>query len=120
MHNLFVHGTLRRGCRNNGILAAGTLIGGAETALDYALCLIEGKPLVTKRPQSRIKGEVYSVSDEVLQLVDRLKGHPRVNKRELVSVRLADGTEVEAWLYFHIQPMRNSVLVESGDFTASK
>jgi gamma-glutamylcyclotransferase (GGCT)/AIG2-like uncharacterized protein YtfP len=120
MHYLFAHGTLRQGCVNNGLMAGGALLGAAETSEEYALCLIDEKPVVTKRPLSTIKGEVYSVSDEMLIVLDRFNTHPRVNKRELVSVKLADGTGVEAWLYFYIQPMRNSVFIETGDYAGQK
>lgn len=120
MDYLFVHGTLRRGCRDNGLLADGTFSGRAETAQHYALCLVNEKPLVTKRPVSAIKGEVYAVTDEMLRLVDRFAGHPRVNRRELVSVQLEDGQTVEAWLYFYIQPLHNAALIESGEYAELK
>jgi len=120
MDYLFVHGTFRRGGKDNGQIAAGTFLGLAETAQQYALCVINEKPLITKRPVSAIKGEVYSATEDLLKLVDRLAGHPRVNRRELVSVQLEDGQTVDAWLYFYLQPLHNAVLIESGDFFGPK
>ncbi|HCL81336.1 MAG TPA: gamma-glutamylcyclotransferase [Nitrospiraceae bacterium] len=120
MHNLFIHGTLRRGCSNNNLLSGADFIGSAETAEDYALFMVDKKPLITKRPVSKIKGDVYSITEEMMTMVDRLKGNPRINKREVVSVKLEDGKTIEAWLYFHIHPLRNSVLIESGDYTEKK
>jgi gamma-glutamylcyclotransferase (GGCT)/AIG2-like uncharacterized protein YtfP len=116
MPYLFAHGTFRKGGRNNNLIESAISLGHAVTEQDYALYTIKGKPVVTKLPQTKIKGEVYAVSDEALTLVDRLEGHPRINKRDLVPVKLEDGNTVEAWLYFHIQPLRESVLIESGEY----
>ena len=120
MDYLFVHGTLRRGGSNNGLLSDCAFLGPAETAQQYALYLINRKPMITKLPTSTIKGDVYSVTDEMLLLVDRFSGHPRVNRRELVAVQLEDGKTVDAWLYFYIQPLHNPILIESGEYTELK
>jgi gamma-glutamylcyclotransferase (GGCT)/AIG2-like uncharacterized protein YtfP len=120
MHSLFVYGTLKQGGRNNGLIAEATPLGSAITVEDYTLFIVKNKPVVTKRPVTKIKGEVYSVTDVMLTLVDRFQGHPRINKRELVQVKLEDGSAIEAWLYFHVQPLRDSVLIESGEYTEQK
>jgi gamma-glutamylcyclotransferase (GGCT)/AIG2-like uncharacterized protein YtfP len=120
MNYLFAHGTLRRGHKNNGLIKGADLVGHAETTQEYALFVVNHKPLITKRPVSKIKGEIYSVTEDALTMVDRFKGHPRINKRELVAVKMEDGSEIEAWLYFHIQPLRNSVLIEDGEYKEHK
>jgi gamma-glutamylcyclotransferase (GGCT)/AIG2-like uncharacterized protein YtfP len=56
----------------------------------------------------------------MLMLIDRFQGHPRINKRELVPVKLEDGSSVDAWIYFHIQPLRDSKLVDSGEYIEQK
>lgn len=116
MPNLFVHGKLRKGGCDCGLIAGASLLGYAETEQEFALFMVNKSPFVTKRPVCRIKGEVYSMTDDMLALIDRLEGHPRVNKRELVPVKLSDGSAVEAWLYFYGQPLQNSVLIESGEY----
>lgn len=120
MSYLFVYGTFRKGCSDEKLIAGAETLGTAETVEQYALCLINKKPVVTKRPMSTIKGEVYSLTDEMLTKVDRLEKHPHINKRELVPVKLNDGNVVEALLYFHMQPLRDSVFIESGDYTEAK
>ncbi len=117
MPNLFVYGTFRKGYSEEKLIAGADLLGPAETVEQYALCLINNKPVVTKRPMSTIKGEVYSLTEEMLTKIDRLRRHPHINKRELVTVKLNDGNVVEAWLYFHMHPLRDSVFIESGDYT---
>lgn len=120
MPYLFVYGTFRMGCSEEKLIAGADLLGSAETVEQYALCLVNNKPVVTKRPMSTIKGEVYSLTEEMLTMVDRLRKHPHINKRELVPVKLNDGNTVEAWLYFHMHPLRESVFIESGDYTETK
>jgi len=117
MDYLFTHGTLRRGCENSALISAGTFLGRAETAQRYTLCIVNRKPVITKNPVSTIKGEVYSVTSEILTAVDRFASHPRINRRELVPVQLEDGKTVDAWIYFYIQPLHNQTLIESGDYT---
>ncbi len=116
MPYFFAHGVLRKGGRNNSLVSAATFLGNGETVEDYALFTMNNKCVVTKRPVSKIKGEVYYVTDQMLTLVDRFEGHPRINKRELVGVRLEDGSTTEAWVYFHVQPLRQSILAESGEY----
>jgi len=120
MHCLFVHGSLRRGCRDNGLISAGTFLNRAETAKHSALCPVNEKPPVVKRPVSVIKGEVYSVTDEMLTVVKRIMGQKRINQRELVPVRFEDGQTVDAWLYFYIQPLHSYTLIESGEYVELK
>ena len=120
MHDLFVHGRLRPGCGGPGPVSDAPFLGSAQTAQEYSLCIIKARPFVIKREASAIKGEVYSVDDPVLKLVDRLEGHPHVTRRELVPVRLEDGNTIDAWLYFYVQPLHDYTLVESGDFALWK
>ncbi|MGD0282101.1 MAG: gamma-glutamylcyclotransferase [Dissulfurispiraceae bacterium] len=116
MVNVFIHGNMRSRGKDNKFISGAILLGHAETKSDFALVLIKGDPYVTKRPVSKIKGEVYSVDDNLLGLIDRLNKHKRITRRELVNVRLEDGHETEAWMYFYTEPLNNSVLVESGDY----
>ncbi|HMK61182.1 MAG TPA: gamma-glutamylcyclotransferase family protein [Dissulfurispiraceae bacterium] len=117
MPYIFAHGTLRKGGRNSNLISGAISLGAAETEQNYALYLIKDKPVVTKLPETKIKGEVFVLSDEQLTLVDRFEGHPRINKRDLVPVRLSDNNVVEAWLYFHILPLRESSIITSGEYT---
>lgn len=120
MQLIFVHGRLRQGKSDHALLASGTFVGVGVTASEFALYLIQDKAVITKRPAMPIKGEVYKVSKEILHVVDRLEGHPYLNKREREQIILQDGQTVEAWIYFHVQPLRDAVLIESGDYCSQK
>jgi len=116
MVNVFIHGNMRSGGKDNKFISGAELLGRAETESDFALVLIKGKPYVTKRPVCKIKGEVYSVDDPLLGLIDKLNRHTSITRRELVSARLEDGRKTEAWMYFYTEPLNNSILVESGEY----
>src|SRR5208283_2929261 len=116
MVNVFIHGNMRSGGKDNKFISGAELLGRAETESDFALVLIKGEPYVTKRPVSKIKGELYSVDDALLGLIDRLNRHARTTRRELVNARLEDGRMTEAWVYFYTEPLNNSILVESGEY----
>ena len=117
MPNVFAHGSLRRRGLNHGVVSLSEFLGNGETAQQYCLCVMNNKPIATRRQVSRIKGEVYSVDEQTLHIIDRFKGHPHINKREVVSVQLEDGRIIEAWMYFYMQPLRDSKIIESGDYT---
>lgn len=119
MNYIFVHCTLRKGCKDNVLLKDAEFVCSTETVSKYALCLMDGKPIVIKQEQSTIKGDVYKVSDATLSMIDKIKGHNRVTNRERVAVCMPDGTQIQAWLYFYTQPMKNSVVIPSGDYLQS-
>jgi gamma-glutamylcyclotransferase (GGCT)/AIG2-like uncharacterized protein YtfP len=116
MPYFFAHGLLRQGARSQAIMEDSELVGQAETDEAYALFNVGDKAVVTRRPVSKIKGDVYSITDDKLTMLDRIEGHPRVCKRELVPVILADGKSAEAWIFFYIQPLHNSVLIDTGNY----
>lgn len=116
---IFVHGKFRQGQSGNAQIAAGSFAGKGSTIETYSLYQMNGKALITKRPVSSVIGEVYEITEELLKVVDRSEGHPHVNKRELVQIKLQDGRTVSAWAYFHILPLREAVVIESGDYCAA-
>jgi len=116
MPYLFAHGDLRQGGRSQVMMADSTYVGAGETEEAFALFTVNKRPIITRRPSIKVRGDVYSISEDKLTALDRFEGHPRITKRESVKVILKDGKTVEAWVYFNIQPLHNSVLVESGDF----
>jgi gamma-glutamylcyclotransferase (GGCT)/AIG2-like uncharacterized protein YtfP len=116
MPYLFAHGQLRQGSRSQAMMADSELVGAAETDEAYALFTINDKAVLTRRPVSKIRGDLYSVTEDKLVMIDRFEGHPRICNRELVPIKLDDGKIIEAWAYFYIQPLHNSVLLDNGDY----
>ena len=111
---IFVYGTLQEGCSNFRFLQDAVQIGRAKTEERYIMRAevsdsgSVGIPFVGKSQAiSTIHGEVYEVSPEQLLDVDRLEGccideqSRSWYHRELIDVRLNNGSCIQAWLYFN-------------------
>jgi len=122
--NFFVYGTLRRGQSNYQRLLEGKegfkFIGPATTVNKYTM-LSSGIPFVHKQPDtSVIKGEVFMVwNNELIKSLDTLEGHRAGQRqgyhREQTPVRLDNGINMVAWLYF-FYGVPHGTIVQSGDW----
>ena len=109
-NNVFVYGTLKRGFGNSFLLRDSCFVSEAETVDKYAL-YENGIPFVIKhKNDTRIKGELYRVSNKTLLNLDILEGHPVAYKRELIEVITIKSKHViKAWLYFYPKPIGNKI-----------
>ena len=119
MTKIAVYGTLREGFGNNRLMQGSKLIGTGLTVHSHSM-YASGIPYVVENGgQSRIKVEVYEVSDRDLPSIDSLEGHPRWYQRRETPVELENGEVVDAWLYFMDIPeerRKELNLIESGDY----
>ncbi len=135
-HNVFVYGTLQKGCSNHYLLAGAAFLGPALTEENFVMRTLvsengyRGIPFVGRDLDlGPVHGEVYAVDDQTLATLDRLEGCVMGDtdaswyRREAVPVRVggADtgapgsagaGREETAWIYLHERPA--SPLVASG------
>lgn len=101
-HIIFVYGTLKRGCGSHYILRDAVFIGRARTRDYYALYLLAGGlPAVVKNPLSQIRGELFHVSNHILEKVDLFEGHPSFYRREEVVVIDEHNKMRNAFIYFY-------------------
>lgn len=116
------YGTLRRGFGNHRVLGDSKLVGSGWTKEKYKLTA-SGIPFVNPNEAiSKVKVEVYEVSDTQLPRVDSLEGYDPNNhsgswyKRTPIQVELEGSDElvVEASIYFGESDGRT--LIESGDY----
>jgi gamma-glutamylaminecyclotransferase len=115
--DVFVYGTLRRGFCNHFYLDKARFLGPATTRDGHAMYLYGGIPYLLRRASGpRIVGELYRMDAGILAGLDRLEEHPRVYRRELAPVILADGREGAAWIYFALAA--HGVGAGTGDFAA--
>lgn len=79
MHKVFVYGTLRRGHGNHILLRQAHFLGEwISKDSDYFMCG-RGVPFLSLKPGhqgARVLGEMYEVTDEQLERLDQLEGHP--------------------------------------------
>lgn len=116
MHRVFVYGTLKTSQPNNYVLqtchGVAQFIGKGITKSLYPLVVacrynipfllpFEGKG-------KNINGEVYSVDDKMLNILDDFEGHPTFYKRQQISVLLGDKCEL-CWCYI-LQKCRPELL----------
>ncbi len=85
MDKLFVYGTLKRGGSLHGCLKHQQFLGVVITTPTYDLIGGYGFPFLI-RGDYRVKGELYSISEEMWPLLDDVEGVPQLYLRELVEV----------------------------------
>ena len=115
-HKVFVYGTLLAGecnarwagnARRQKAWTLGTIY---DTGCSF--------PAFVKRGRTRVKGEVLTVDDDDLRMMDRLEGYPRLYRREQIQVNLVGGGRVLAWVYIMNNLHKNAPVIESGDWVA--
>jgi gamma-glutamylcyclotransferase (GGCT)/AIG2-like uncharacterized protein YtfP len=127
-YNLFVYGSLRQGFNHAAyeyITQYFSLMGlGKAKGMLYDL-----GPYPAALPSEddhRIVGELYKIinPDEFEYAIAQLDDYEGVNasydqkslyRRELTSVKLEDGTEHSAWIYWYTGDISGRPVVESGD-----
>ena len=80
-HNVFVYGTLQKGCSNHSLLAGAAFLGPALTEENFVMRTLvsengyRGIPFVGRDLDlGPVHGEVYAVDDQTLMQLDRLEG----------------------------------------------
>jgi gamma-glutamylaminecyclotransferase len=100
METVFVYGSLRQGQGNHRILLGANLVGVGQTVQRFHMRDLGAFPGIVPAPDGgAIVGEVYEVPPTTLARLDRLEGVPAFYRRERVTVDLADGRLVRAWVY---------------------
>lgn len=98
-HLIFVYGTLKRGGGNHHFLQDDRIVkfvGEFTTEPHYRLYSWHGLPCLVKyRKGNSIKGEVYEVDDDTLQVLDDLEG--TLYTKEPIQVKSLEG--VEAYIF---------------------
>jgi gamma-glutamylaminecyclotransferase len=95
---IFVYGTLKRGCRNHGVLESAEFLGTASTEPGYRMVDCGDYPGLVRAVHGEPEcGELYRVDEALLAALDRFEDAP--NEYERVTIRLSDGAEAQAYLY---------------------
>lgn len=97
---VFVYGSLKDGYPNHGYLERQERLGKAKTLEKrFKMVSFDHFPGVSEMGRYKIRGELYSVSNEAMRSLDRLESNGYFYKREPVPVKTEDGQVVEAWMY---------------------
>ncbi len=114
MNYLFVYGTLKRGGSIHWILDGYPFLGRAR-AKGFVLYDLGPYPAMV-RGAGVVYGEVYEVSEEVLQALDWVEGVPVLYRRELIEVVFEDGTPLKAWAYIYNGNVKGFPLIKEGEW----
>lgn len=112
MHKVFVYGTLLAGEPNHRVLGDSKLSKKVSLALHCKMVSLGSYPaLVQQEGWRAIRGEVYDVTDDTLQSLDYLEGHPTFYERFKVN---------GVWVYFLNSDIATGryPVIESGDWIA--
>jgi len=119
---VFVYGTLKKGYGNNYLLKNSKFVGMGFTknkyfmqregiAFPYALPSDYFKE-IPEHYKGHILGEVYEVDERTLERLDMLEGHPNFYQREITTIILEDGTEVQTFIYHYYDFYGEEYLIE--------
>ena len=92
--NVFVYGSLLEGLGNHPLLEDSPCIARVSLQPIYTMYSLGGFPGVCMGGESRIVGELYTVSDVILSNLDCLEGHPNFYKRQKILTGYG-----MAWIY---------------------
>jgi len=96
MHKVFVYGSLQRGQGNHRMMNGARFVERALTTAAFELFDLGAFPAMTTRGRTSIAGELYEVTDELLERLDRFEGCPTLYQRETISLK--DGASAEAYV----------------------
>lgn len=98
-NKVFVYGTLKSGGAIRGLNQFGegaVIVGKAQTVYpDYDMIDLGAFPGVVKGGTYKIEGEVWEVSDEVMEQLDAIEGYPDFYDREPTMT-----TQGKAFMYY--------------------
>jgi gamma-glutamylcyclotransferase (GGCT)/AIG2-like uncharacterized protein YtfP len=110
---LFVYGTLLSGERDHALLAAAELLGPALTEPLFQLVDLGVYAALIPDGKVAVHGELYAANLETRRQIDIARQVPILFQR--VTVRLADGTDAEAYVMAP-DPVRGKRRLAHGDW----
>ena len=109
---VFFYGSLMSGFHNNSILRGSIFMGAATLTGKWQMVSFGAFPAVIHDEDGEtVKGEIWSVSSQLIMSLDSLEGHPHWYKRDVYPVITDDGESHLAWAY--INQIKN---LEKGDY----
>lgn len=91
MHKVAVYGSLKKGFYNNDLLHDAEFIGVWITPAKFTMYDLGPFPAVVTGGTCSIHTEIYTVDDQILEMLDQLEGHPDFYRRRQFK---ADGDHV--------------------------
>lgn len=112
---VFVYGTLRRGERNHVLLKPARYVCEHRTAPRYHLWHCGAYPAVSPGGRTAIQGELYSVGQRLMPVLDRLEDVPRLYQRHRIIT-----PQGKAWIYMVRKRPPGAESMPTGDWCAAR
>ncbi len=108
--NIFVYGTLMKGQSNHRAFLKDDSFIGSGMIEGYDMYDLGHFPGIVSGT-GKVYGEVYSVTPEELKHIDRLEGEGSLYKKEKTTVRMADKSEISAFVYVYLNSVDGRKLI---------
>lgn len=113
MNKVFVYGSLKLGFHNHSLLDGIPF----KKAVALGIDLYRGTHFpFAKRGDGFAIGELYEVDELTFHRLDMLEGHPNFYMREMVQVKLEDGSFDYAWIYLCVKGCKEGKKIVSGEW----
>ena len=108
----FVYGSLLKGLGNHRVIEGGKLLGEHVTEDKFTMLNLGAFPGVTEKGTTKIRGEVYEITDAIFERLDRLEGYPSFYGRKKIDTAFG-----KAWIYLLPDSgYLNHTIVEDGNW----
>lgn len=117
--NVFVYGTLKKGGTNHPLLGDSCFVGKGVTFNGFRMATYNGiYPYVVHcESGGAIEGEVYSVNDSTLEVLDYLEGNGYHYQREIITVLVEREKFEECWMYILMDEKENKVKLKGHTYS---
>ncbi|MFT7484316.1 MAG: gamma-glutamylaminecyclotransferase [Candidatus Paceibacteria bacterium] len=93
---IFVYGTSMSGEPNHGLMTGARFVSEACTLAEFDLVDLGGFPAMVHGGETKVNGELYSITRVGVQFMDEVEDHPEYFRR--TAVKLEDGQQVHSYL----------------------
>ena len=99
---VFVYGSLKKGFYNSSIMRSAIFLSDVVTVKEFGMFKDDfgNYPYIVDKPYMQVQGELYSVSEELLGVLDRFESVPDYYHRKLIEVTGSDNMIYSAFCYF--------------------
>lgn len=93
-----VYGSLKKNHFNHDVLAGAEFIAAWKTTAEYTMFDLGGFPGVVAGGTTSVHAEIYKITPEILEHLDRLEGHPTFYRRTPIDSPFG---EIQIYLYLN-------------------
>ena len=108
---VFVYGTLMKGQSNHDVFMKEAQFVSNAALLNYELYNLGSYPGVKYKDDTRVKGELYRVSNDILEDLDCLEGKDSLFLYEDVVVELNERVRAHAHVYSYIPEVNDALVI---------